>query len=123
MANAKIENDADEEKEVRLIKLKFYMKVLTKFLLQSIELDKLISEMINIEFSSDLDDEKQKLSKLKGTNTKAIEGELSIETYAILSHTFRAIVDYIKYLLDKKGFKYVYQEKSTMILQKCTSVK
>ena len=105
MANAKIENDADEEKEVRLIKLKFYMKVLTKFSLQSIELDKLMSEMINIKFSSDSDDEKQKGSKLKDTNTKAIKSGLSMKTYAILSHTLRAIIDCIKYLLDKKGFK------------------
>ena len=30
-----------------------------------------------------------------------------METYAILSHTLRAIADCIKYLLDEKGFKYV----------------
>ena len=66
------------------------------------ELDKIISEIIDVEFSSDSDDENPKSSKTKSANTKAIEGGLSMETFTTLSHTLRATVDCVKYLLDEK---------------------
>ena len=65
-------------------------------------MDKFISETIDKELSSDLDDDKQKTSKVKGI--KAIEGLLSIEKFTTLGHTLRAISDCIKHLLDEKGF-------------------
>lgn len=60
-----------------------------------------------MEFSSDSDDEKPKSSKIKSANVKAIESELSMETFTTLSHTLRATVDYMKHLLDEKGFQCV----------------
>ena len=57
VANAEIENNADEEKEVRLMKLKFHMKALTIFLQQNIDLDKFMSKIFDIEFLFDSDDE------------------------------------------------------------------
>lgn len=64
-------------------------------------------ETIDAEFSSDLDDEKPKSSRNKSTNTKAIEGGLSMETFTTLNHTLRDTVDCAKCLLDEKGLSCV----------------
>ena len=47
------------------------------------------------------------MMKIKHKQTKihqAIESELSVETFTTLSYTLRAILDFIKFLLDEKRF-------------------
>ena len=65
-----------------------------------------MSKIINVEFSSDSDDKNPKSRKTKSANAKAIEGGLTMETFATLSHTLRATVDCTKHLLDKKEFQH-----------------
>ena len=66
------------------------------------DLDNFISEIVDKDLSSVSEDENKNENKTKGTH--AIEGGISMETFATLSRTWRAMVDCTTRLKDAKGY-------------------